>query len=67
MYLNFLLVGCGVNERIIFIRYDQYRLASFLLIIVNAVKIKEEAYEQQASHLTAYKYATRDHKQIKKR
>jgi len=51
-----------------FIRFDQYRLASFLLIIVNAEKIKEEeeeAYEQQASHLTAYKYATRDHKQIR--
>jgi hypothetical protein len=31
-----------------FIRFDQYRLASFLLIIVNAEKIKEEdeeAYE----------------------
>lgn len=64
-----LLVG-SVNERIIFsfVMNDQYRLASFLLIIVNAAKIKEqeeEAYEQQASHLTAYKYTTRDYKHIR--
>ncbi len=56
------------TRELYFIRFDQYRLASFLLIIVNAGKIKEEeeAYEQQATHLTAYKYATRDYKQIKK-